>query len=269
MNVIKTFFTGTCFIRTLAALLGTAVSLLAFAADDKSAPKWEADVATGLVFERGNTVSNGLNGNFNATRESQLWGHTIKAEGSNKEDKFEDPAQPGEKSYVRTDERYYALYKLDRKLGEGSPNYLFNVLTYEKDAFSGFHYQATYALGLGRRWVDTEKHTLDAEAGPGYRWQCLENQDGYFSCERDEDEGIFRVAMKYKWVISDSADFRQEVSSDIGADSRSTRAESILNSKINSSFSLRVRYLLEHQSEVAPSIKESDHEFTVGLTYTF
>lgn len=248
----------------------TVASAAVFAAEEGDTDrKWEADISAGMVIERGNSDTNEIKGNFNAAREGILWRNTMKLEGSNKEEAVvTDPTIPDKKEYVRTDERYYGLYKLDRKLGENSANYLFNVLTYEKDAFSGFQYQATYAVGLGRRWIENEKHTLDAELGPGYRWQCLEEESSYFGCTNDENEAIVRAALKYKWLISENADFRQEVSSDIGRDSRSTRAESILNSKINSHFSLRVRYLLEHESEAAPGAKESDHEFSVGLVYT-
>lgn len=259
------------FVKTTVAALVATASMGGYAADiseEKGESQWTADIAASMVFERGNTNSNGVNGNFNAAHEGELWRNTMKLEASNKEEKTEVVGYPGLEKYVRTDERYYGLYQLDRKFSADSANYLFNVATYEKDAFSGFQYQGTYAIGLGRRWIDTEKHTLDAELGPGYRWKCLEEEDSYFQCDNDQNEGIVRVAAKYQWVISDSADFRQEVSSDIGQDSTSTRAESIFNSKINSHFSLRLRYLLEHESEVANGSKEADHEFTIGLVYT-
>lgn len=264
MRVVKT---------AVAALVATASmasmsSYAADAADAENGSQWKADIAASMVLARGNTDSNGANGNFNAAHEGELWRNTMKLEASNKEEKSDVAGYPGLEKYVRTDERYYGLYQLDRKFSTDSANYLFNVATYEKDAFSGFQYQGTYALGVGRRWIDTEKHTLDAEFGPGYRWKCLEKEDNYFQCNNDENETIVRVAAKYQWIISKSADFRQEVSSDIGRDSTSTRAESIFNSKINSHFSLRLRYLLEHDSEVAQGSKEADHEFTVGVVYT-
>lgn len=251
---------------TLAALAAGLATTPVLAAEGDELG-WTADIAAAMLFERGNTESNAVNGNLNAARESVRWRNTIKAEGTNKEEKVLNPLTNREE-YERTSERYFGSYKLDRKLGDNSANYFFNVATYEKDAFSGFHYQASYALGLGRRFISTERHTLDAEAGPGYRWRCLEKQDTYFSCDDEQNGAILRVAAKYKWLISDSADFSQEVSSEIGDDGASSRAESVLNSKINAKFSLRVRYLLEHETKAAPGTKEADHEFTVGLVYT-
>ena len=256
--------------RGATALAMAIASLAAHAAEEeaKDLPKWEADISAGLVLERGNTETNEVKGDLNAAREGVLWRNTLKLEANNKEERLDDPLTPETEPFLRTDERYYGSYKLDRKLGSHSANYLFAVGTYEKDLFSGYQYQATSAVGLGRRWIERDKHTLDAEAGPGYRWKCLEPEEGYFQCDNDENESILRVALKYKWLISENADFRQEVSSDVGRDSTSTRAESVLNSKINSHFSLRVRYLLEHETEVPAGTKEADHELSVGLVYT-
>lgn len=254
-------------IKFVLAAIAASVAASATAAEGDNLG-WTADMAASLLFERGNTESNAVNGNLNAARESVRWRNTFKAEGTNKEEKVTNPIT-GRDEYERTSERYFGQYKLDRKLGEAGANYLFNVATYEKDTFSGFQYQASYALGLGRRFVDAARHTLDAELGPGYRWRCLEPSDAYTTCANEQNEGIVRVAAKYKWLISDSADFSQEVSSEIGEDGgASSRAESVLNSKINAKFSLRVRYLLEHESKAAPGSKESDHELTVGLVYT-
>ena len=45
--------------------------------------------------------------------------------------------------------------------------------------------------------------------------------------------------------------------------------ETSLTSKINSHFALRLRHLLEHESKVPAGTKETDHQVTVGVVYTF
>lgn len=230
---------------------------------EKASP-WTGEIALGIEAKRGNTRSNSYSSNINAERDGHYWRHTFKAESTN-----EEQYDTIQKAYERSAERYFASYKLDRKIGYDSPNYLFNIGTYEKDNFSGFQYQWSYAIGLGRRFLDNDTHTLDAEAGPGYRQECLEPQDGYRHCDDKEEQGIVRVALKYRWQISESSRFTEEVSSEIGEDSTSSRAESVLTTKINSSFALRVRHLVTHESKVPAGKKEADHEFTVGLAYTF
>ncbi|EKF73580.1 salt-induced outer membrane protein [Alcanivorax hongdengensis A-11-3] len=232
--------------------------------DGADKAKWSGDMALGLLFQRGNTNSDSLNASINATRDSAFWRHTFKADANNEKEK-----NPDTDEYQRTAENYYASYKLDRKLGENSKNYLFNVGTYEKDTFSGYQYEASYALGLGRRWLETDRQTLDLELGPGYRVQCLEPEDSYGDCANTEESAIARLGLKYTLQVTENSDFRQEVTSEFGDGSAKTRSESVFDTKINSHFSLRLRYLLETDSNAPDGTENTDQEFSVGLAYKF
>ena len=256
--------------KTIAAmLLAAGLPAVSVAAEEAAADegseisKWSGDIGVGLLFKRGNTNSDSTNANVNMARDSALWRHTFKADANN--EKEEDPDT---EEYNRTDENYFASYKLDRKLGEDSKNYLFNVLTYQKDNFSGYHYEASYAIGLGRRWVETERQTLDAEFGPGYRVKCLEPQDTYFSCDSSEEDVIARVGIKYELKVSDNTTFKEDLTTEVGDDGSDTRAETSLTTAINSSFALRLRHLLEHDSSAPVGTEETDHTFSVGVVYT-
>lgn len=229
----------------------------------EKATKWTGDIGLGLLFKRGNTNSDSVNGYVNASRDSARWRHTFKADALNEEE--QDQAT---EKYVRTDESYYGSYKLDRKLGEEASNYLFNVVTYKKDVFSGYQYEASYALGLGRRWVDTDTQTLDLELGPGYRLQCFEPEDSYHDCEDKEEDAIARLGLKYVWKISENTEFKEDFSTEAGESSTTTRAETSLTTAINSHFALRLRHLLEHESETPSGSSEADHQFSVGVVYT-
>ena len=112
---------------------------------------WDIETEASYLLSRGNSESESIVGKVNAAHDGVNWRQTAKAEAVNTMSDNDD----GEEE--RTAERYYASYKLDRKLTDN--NYLFNVLTYDKDNFSGFQYQASYALGLGRRFLETPAHT--------------------------------------------------------------------------------------------------------------
>ena len=254
-------------IRAIAAAVLAAASIAPAAnAEDAAAEASPSTgkIALGILAKRGNTRSNSYTGNINAARDGVLWRNTVKVEGTNEEQYNEE-----KKSYDRSAERYFSSYKLDRKLAEDSRNYFFNVGSYEKDNFSGFHYSWSYALGLGRRFIETETHKLEGEIGPGYQQKCLDPENSYRHCDDKEEQGIVRLSGKYVWQISEGARFSEEITSEVGTHSTSSRAETVLTSKINASFSLRVRHLLKHESKVPAGKKESDHEFSVGLTYTF
>lgn len=252
------------FNRIVALIVASATILPLSAVAEDGDVKWTGELAAGLLVKRGNTDSNAISASANATRDSEKWRHTIKADALNEEDFNQLTEQ-----YDRTSEKYFASYKLDRKLGEDARNYFFNVLTYDKDNFSGFHYQGSYALGLGRVFIDSDKHKLNAELGPGYKTTCFDPEDSYSDCDRKEEQAMARIAAKYVWQISEGARFTEEVESEVGEDNTSTRVESVLTTKINGSLSLRVRHLLTHESEVQPGFKETDHEFSVGVSYTF
>lgn len=239
-----------------------AVSVAAEEAEE-GATKWTGDIGVGLLFKRGNTNSDSTNANVNMSRDSTKWRHTFKADANNEQE--EDPLT---EEYVRTDENYFASYKLDRKLGDNSKNYLFNVVTYQKDNFSGYHYEGSYAIGLGRRWIDSDRQTLDAEFGPGYRVKCLDPQDTYFSCRDSQEDAIARIGIKYDLNVSDNTVFREDFSTEIGEEGADTRAETSLTTAINSKFSLRLRHLLEHDSDAPDGTSETDHTFSVGVVYS-
>lgn len=251
--------------KYLAAMLIAAglPAVSAAAEEAEGDTKWTGDVGAGLLYKRGNTNSDSVNANVNMSRDSAKWRHTFKADANN--EKEEDPET---EEYYRTDENYFASYKLDRKLGEDSKNYLFNVVTYKKDNFSGYHYEASYAFGLGRRFIESERQTLDAEFGPGYRVKCLDPQDTYFSCRDSQEDAIARIGIKYDLKVSDNTVFREDFSTEVGEEGADTRAETSLTTAINSKFSLRLRHLLEHDSDAPDGTKESDHTFSVGVVYT-
>lgn len=251
--------------RLLAVACATAVCTHVYAEDGAGKDNaWQGEMALSYLVTRGNTESDTLQGKVSAERDGIRWRHTAKAEGSNTQS---EDATTGEK--VRTGERYFVSYKLDRKLGDNAANYLFNIVSYDKDLFSGYHYQASYALGIGRRWIDNGTHTFDTEVGPGFRSVCLEPETSYSDCEDTEDSAIARVAAKYHWKISESAHFREDVSSEISDDISTVRAETSLTTQINGSLSARIAHLLKYTSEVQAPAKKTDTELTVSLVYSF
>lgn len=222
---------------------------------------WDIEMEAAYLLKRGNSESESVLGKINAAHDGVNWRQTVKAEAVNTVGENDN----GEEE--RTAERYYASYKLDRKLADN--NYLFNVVTYDKDNFSGFHYQASYALGLGRRFLDTPSHTLDLEAGPGYRVECLEPEDSYTSCDDKDESVIARFAGDYKWKISENASFRQSVATEVGEENTSIRSETSVTSKINDHFAMRLSHLVTRDSEVPAGTHNTDQETTVSLVYTF
>lgn len=222
---------------------------------------WDIQMSASYLLQNGNTKSQSIAGKINASHDTQKWRQTFKAEAVN------TTGQNDNGNEVRTAERYYGSYKLDRKYSKN--NYLFNIVTYQKDRFSGYFYQASYALGIGHRFINTDSQTLDMEAGPGYRVQCLEPASSYLHCGNSDDSFIGRAAAKYKWKISKTATFGEELSSESGGGNTSTRSETSLTSKINDHFAMQLSYLITHDSTVPAGNHNTDQETSVSLVYTY
>lgn len=223
---------------------------------------WNGEAELAYQLKRGNSVSNSVSATAEGEYDGPDWRHTAQAEAYNAES--EDP-ETGEQE--RTAESYFLSYKIDRKFNES--DYLFNILTYEKDAFSGYHYEATYALGYGRRIFKTETQFLDTEIGPGFRSRCLEPADSYTDCPDNEDQPILRIAAKYAWQITPTAKFEEQVSSNIDENSAVSRAETSLSTKVNDHVALRVSHIVDHDSDPPPGVKEADHKVLVSLVLGF
>lgn len=251
--------------KALLPLMIAGACLPGFALADDSAEGWKSELELSYLMKRGNSKSDTMAGKFKADRDGVRFRHAATVEGANTSSR--DSGGVDEK----TAERYFGSYKLDVKLAENSANYVFGVATYEKDLFSGFHYQASVAAGLGRRWIDNGTHTLDTEVGPGYRVLCHDvPAASYNDCSKaDEDSYITRVGLKYEWKISDTASFSEIISSEIADDATTTRAETALTSQIRGNLSLRLSHLLKHNSEVPVGKRNSDQEMRVGLVYSF
>jgi putative salt-induced outer membrane protein len=245
-----------------AAVIAPGLAIAQDAPEQDAAQVWSGDAELAYLMKRGNTRSQTLTAKGNAERDGVDWRHIAKLEASNAKQRNNDTRED-----ERTAERYFGSYKLDRKLDEA--NYIFNVLTAEKDRFTGYDYEASYALGYGRRLLDSERQRLDIEAGPGYRWRQYEEGQQPAGESRKEEDAILRLGLRYRLALSETAEFNEDLTTEIGEDSTVTRATTSLSTRITGAFSLRVSHVLRHTTDPAPDAKKTDQEITVGVVYKF
>ena len=157
----------------------------------------------------------------------------------------------------------------DRKLFTFQSNYKFRprdyfygLFNYEDDKFSGFEYQAKLGVGYGRKIIQAERHELDGEIGPGYRKFKPDNLPS-------DDEALLRLAGFYKWKISNSSDFNQDLIGDFGEDQTEWRSVTGLRTSINKSFSLRLTYTVRYLDVVPAGNDNYDRTTSLTLDYTF
>ena len=137
------------------------------------------------------TDTQNMSGSFEVGYAKGKWAHLLSGNAIGATDQG-DP----------TAENYGLAWKSERFLTD--PNSVFLQLDYRKDRFSGFPEQFSQTVGYARQLIDTSNHNLRGEIGGGARQS--ENADG-----ENINDAIVRGALLYKWQISETAEFNQEL----------------------------------------------------------
>lgn len=228
----------------------------AFAADEATDPatdkdsKWNGDAELGYVKTTGNTETETFVIKAKVINQRNKWKNTVKGEAYH---------NVGENDVV-TAEKYFLSGKSQYEFKNRS--YMYGLITYDDDRFSGYDYVLLGVLGYGRTVMERETLKLDLEVGAGGRQSQPEVGD-------TENEAVFRAAGDFEWKISKSAVFTQELSSDIGQDKYINRSLTALTTNINSYLSSKIAYQVKYTSEVPPDIEKKDTELTFTLLFKY
>lgn len=210
---------------------------------------WNGEAELGFVKTTGNTETETFVLKAKAINKRNKWKNTARGEALHNAD-----------SDTVTAEKYFLSGKSEYTFHNRS--YVFGLVTYDDDRFSGFDYELLGVLGYGRTVMDRENLKLNLEVGAGGRQSEPEVGE-------TDNEAVLRAAGDFEWKISKSATFIQELSSDIGEDKTITRSLTALTTKINSYLSSRIAYQLKYTSEVPPGIEKTDTELTFTLLFKY
>ena len=213
-------------------------------------PEVSGNVTLGLFSASGNTESESTKIDIETEVDYELWRHTLAIDGY-------QASEDGEESA----ERYSGSLQSDYRISERS--YLFVAGRYERDRFGAFDRRASLALGVGRRFIETEQVELDLEAGAGRR---VEEPDG--TNDRNYDT-IDVIGGDFDWQFSDVSEFNQQLEVESGENNTSTRSVSAIRSKLAGNLSWVFSYTIEHDSDVPADTEETDRFTAVSLQYGF
>ncbi len=234
-------------LRTLALLaLIAPVSLMA-----QEAPKspWSGKATLGYLATSGNTETSTLNTGFEVGYTVGKWAHEFKA-----------AAVQASEDDVTTAEAYDAGWKSERKITDH--DFLFGRLNWRKTRFGAFDTQFSQTVGYGRRLIEADKHKLNAELGAGMRQS--KDQLGV-----EEDETIFRGGLYYKWHLSETAEFRQDITAEGGEKNTYVESVTALSAKVLGDLALVASYTIKHNTDVPLLTEKTDTYTALSLEYTF
>jgi len=230
---------------------------LAPMAQAQDSGNWKGEAELGLLITSGNTEETKVNSRLGLKHETQTWRNT--GEFSSRYTEAEDQT---------TAEEYKAALEADYKFDD--QQYWFLRGSYEDDRFSGYDFESTLTTGYGNRvWQAGERSFLDLSVGGGYRYNKLkeDNADG-----RDvEEEAIARLAGQFDYAFSDTALFRQKLSTEVGLDDNNaiTQSETALQTTIVGSLSMKAAFRVKHVSDAPAGSEKTDTETSLSLLYGF
>ncbi len=206
-------------------------------------------VALGFLSTTGNAENETFNTTFDLDWTNAPWHHALTG-----------AAVRASTNDVTTAEAYSLDWQTDYDLSERS--YLFGVVAWNDDRFSGYDQQIREVVGYGRRFIDTERHALNGEVGAGARQADL--RDG-----TTQDETILRLSGDYLWTISETAEFSQSIAIDSGSFNTYTESITKLTMDILGNISIVVSYTIKTNSDVPAGTVNTDTFTAIALEYAF
>jgi len=218
-------------------------------AQDAPETPWSGKATLGYLATSGNTENTTLNTGFEVGYAAGEWAHLFNAAVIN-----------ASENEFTTAEAYDAGWKSERNLSD--KDFLFGRLSWRKDQFGGYDTQFSQTVGYGRRLIDADKHKLNAEIGAGARQS--KTQLGI-----KEDETVFRGGLYYKWLFSETAEFRQDLTVEGGDVNTYTESVTAISAKLLGDLALVASYTIKNNSDVPAMTEKTDTYSALSLEYVF
>ena len=141
----------------------------------------------------------------------------------------------------------------------------FGEYAYFRDTFAGVAHRNSLVGGLSYKLVDLPKHVFFTDAGLGYmNEQRLEGDD--------VSSATWSLGAGYKWKISDTAEFTEDVRmTGIFADASDWRVLQMaaVTARLTTLFSLKVSNTIRYAHAPVPGFKNTDTNTSVALVAKF
>ena len=219
------------------------------AEEEKEKSPWSGSAKLGYLATTGNTENSSLNAGFNVAYTRGLWTHEALA-----------ASIYSEESGATTAEAYDLGWKSARNITDN--DFIFGRLDWRKTRFGAFDTQFSQTLGYGRRLINIDKHSLNGELGVGARQS--ETQDGI-----SIDETIFRGALRYRWALSETSEFRQDLVVEAGEENVFSESVTAISARVVGGIALVASYTIRNNSDVPPLTKKTDTFTALSLEYAF
>jgi putative salt-induced outer membrane protein len=243
-------------VRVVAAAVAIVFAAPVMAAEEEApASPWAGKASLGYLATSGNTENSNLNTAFEVGYTAGQWAHL-----------FDATAIYADENSDTTAEAYAAGWKSERKLSDA--NFLYGRLDWRKDRFSGYEEQFSQTVGYGRRLINNDRHSLNGEVGVGARQSELVGPLGLGNGET-ESETILTGGLYYKWSLSETATFTQDLLAESGSENTYFESKTALSAKLVGSLALVASYTIKNNSDVPLGTENTDTFTALSLEYGF
>ncbi|TWX73182.1 YdiY family protein [Colwellia sp. C1TZA3] len=229
---------------------------------------YTASAELGMLFKTGDTNSADIKSGFDLTHELNEWKSTVTLGLLIKKSEQED--ENGEEHFITSDQNWTAVGQTNYTLDKASPNYIYGNVSYEDNRFSNFKSQSSVSTGWGRRWFESEKATLDADIGPGYKRDVIRKTDT--QVEQTKSAFIVQAQALYKRQINEHVLFKQLLVAKYApkADENSTyKARTSITTKLLETLQLKFSFTLDYNTDVEDGKENVNTETAMTLVYSF
>ncbi|WP_163936137.1 YdiY family protein [Paraferrimonas sp. SM1919] len=220
--------------------------------DTSIIPEFSGEAELGGTLTTGNTETASFKGKFNLFQEFDDWKNEYLIEGLYSRD-----------AGVTKARNFRTLLQTNRKLTDDQ-KYLFANLTYRSDDFAGYESKTLVSAGWGSELIEASRHSLFAEIGPGYQYTQYTLEQN----QANQHQFLAHAALTYKWNISETADFSQQLIIDAGSQIDG-RSETSVSANLIGSLAMKLAVIAKYTSQQNSTLKTLDTETTATLLYKF
>lgn len=241
-------------------------------AEEATTPKevspYTASAELGMLFKTGDTNSADIKAGFDFTHEVADWKSTVQLGLLVKKRDQED--ENGEEHFETSDQQWTAVGQTNYTIDKASPNYIYGNVSYEDNRFSSFDSQSSISAGWGRRWYETEKTTLDADIGPGFKRDVIRETDT--QAEETKTAFIIQAQALYKREINEHVLFKQLLVAKYApkdGENSTYKARSSITTKLLETLQVKFSFTLDYNTDVEDDKENVNTETAVTLVYSF
>ena len=241
-------------------------------AEEATAPKakspYTASAELGMLFKTGDTKSADVKAGFDFTHEAAAWKSTLNLGVLVKKSEEED--ENGEDHFETSDQKWTVVGQTNYTIDKASPNYIYGNASYEDDRFSSFDNQSSISAGWGRRWYETEKTTLDADIGPGFKRDVVSATDT--DPEEINTAFIVQAQALYTRELNEHVLFKQLFVAKYApkSDANSTyKARTSIATKLLETLQLKFSFTVDYNTDVDEDKENLNTETAMTLVYSF